>query len=354
MWKLHRYYLRELSIAAGMTFLVLFGVVLISLVARGIQKAVGGGLLDAALITLFWALDAFPHLLTISFLIATVLTFARANQDRELVAIRSAGISPRTPMTAAVLTGLLLSILGSLCMHYVLPAVHFRKYRVIADHVRNLILNLGLDEDRIRLPGETRMTFRGRDGSDFVDCTIYQAGDRLQMAGFGPIVRAGRVSIPMPAEGSETLQIVLSDVRDTFDTTIAKQVIFELSLRQISEQDRRAESDVDLVSDQLLGEVLRGVHEQPTAAIYTLNRRCCFALMPALLAPIAFCIALFARDRGRVLALLFGLVPLLLFYAGDVFGAKLLQATDDPLFGWLPAFLLLLAGGPFCWRQLRQ
>ena len=34
--------------------------------------------------------------------------------------------------------------------------------------------------------------------------------------------------------------------------------------------------------------------------------------------------------------------------------AKLLRATDNPLAGWLPAGLLLVLGGPFCWRELRR
>ena len=47
MWKLHRYYLKELGINFGITFVVMFAVVLVSLVTRGIQRSEGGGLLDA-------------------------------------------------------------------------------------------------------------------------------------------------------------------------------------------------------------------------------------------------------------------------------------------------------------------
>ena len=102
MWRLHRYYLKELAVNAFITFTVMFAVVLISLVYRGIQRSQGGGLLDAALITLFFALDALPHLLTIAFLLATVMTFTRAAQDRELIAVRAAGISPRGPNSAGL------------------------------------------------------------------------------------------------------------------------------------------------------------------------------------------------------------------------------------------------------------
>ena len=62
MWKLHRYYLRELVVNSAITFLVMFAVVLVSLVARGIQRSMGGGMLDAAKITLFWALALWAYL----------------------------------------------------------------------------------------------------------------------------------------------------------------------------------------------------------------------------------------------------------------------------------------------------
>jgi lipopolysaccharide export LptBFGC system permease protein LptF len=95
------------------------------------------------------------------------------------------------------------------------------------------------------------------------------------------------------------------------------------------------------------------VHNAPEGALYTLHRRTCYAFMPLLLAPIGFCIALLARDRGRAMALVIGLVPLVVFYVADVLSAKILRATDWPPIGWLPAALLLLLGAPFCWRTLR-
>ncbi|MHC5063866.1 MAG: LptF/LptG family permease, partial [Planctomycetota bacterium] len=94
MWKLHRYYLKEVTISSILTFSVLFGVVLISVVYRGIDRAQGFGIWAIAKTTMFMAADTIPHLLSISLLFATVLCFARASQDKEITAIRSAGISP--------------------------------------------------------------------------------------------------------------------------------------------------------------------------------------------------------------------------------------------------------------------
>ena len=355
MWKLHRYYLKELVVNAGITFLVLFAVVLVSLIARGIQRAQGGGLWDAALITLFWALDSFPHLLTIAFLIATVLTFTRASQDRELIAIRAAGISPRVPMTAAVLVGIGLSVIGSLALHYVIPDVHFRKYRVIAEVVRNAFVNLKLGSDRIKvLETGYVMTFRQREGYEYFDCTLYCPADRVLKDLESPILHVDKIAIPPIDEGDETLSIYLTGIRDPIGGTEGGELPISLSLHDLINRERRDDSNDDVRSDQLLAEVLRGVHRAPHEALYTLFRRCCFALMPALLAPIGFCIAEFARERGRMVALVLALIPLATFYLGEVLGARLLVTTKNPWCGWLPAVLLLAAGVPLCWRQLRR
>jgi lipopolysaccharide export LptBFGC system permease protein LptF len=356
MWKLHRYYLKELTVNAAITFTVLFAIVLISLVARGLQSVPGGSLFHAALFMLLWTLDMLPHLLTISFLLATVLTFARAAQDRELVAIRSAGIPPRVPMVAALLIGIVLSIVSSLALHYVLPVVHFRKYRIISDVTRALFLNLTPGSDLIPFRGFV-LGYKRRDATAFLDCTVYippRQVARLNAIGLrSPILDVARVPTPTVDEVNETFALDLEGVRDPVTGTQYAHQRFTVPLREIMETGRRNERDDDLTSDQLLAEVARNVHEAPTAAWYTLHRRCCFAIMPALLAPIAFCIAQLAYQRGRMVALVACIVPLALFYSGDVMGAKLLRSTDWPLFGWLPAILLVAGGLPFCLRILR-
>ncbi len=355
MWKLQRYYLRELGVNSAITFLVMFGVVLVSLIARGIKRSGGGSMLDAAKITLFFALDAFPHLLTIAFLLATVMTYARAAQERELTAIRAAGISPRVPMASAVLMGILLSCVGSFANHYVLPEVYFQKFRVIADVVRNVFINLRLDGDRIPiLDTGFVLTFRERKGHDYLDCTVYCPTDKAIEGMQSPIVKVDRMSIPPVHEKSEHVTILLYGIRDPILGLTLGHTEFSLDLHDIADRERRDDRDDDLRSDQLLGEVLREVHPKPFEAIYTLFRRCCFSLMPALLAPIGFCIAEMTRERGRVVALLVGLLPLAVFYFGEVLGARLLRATNNPWFAWMPAVLLVGFGLMLCWRQLRR
>ena len=361
MWRLHRYYLKELAVNAAITFIVLFGVVLISLVYRGIQRSQGGSLFDAAKITLFWALDAVPHLLTISFLIAVVVTYTRAAQDRELVAIRAAGISPRVPMQSAVLVGLMLSIGASFANHYMIPAVHFWKYRVIKEVVRGAFLNLNLGSDRIKLPGGNVLTFRERDPETqaMLDCTVYSPKP-IDAQVNSRILFVDRVSMPPISDLDEDsdIQVVLSGVRTP--SSIKKvpdqvrDLIISVPIRDLGSAGSRPERDDDVGSDQLLAEVMRGVHVDPVRATYTLFRRCSFSLMPLLLGPVGYCIAELSRFRGRVFALMLALVPLGMFYLGEVMGARLLITTSNPWCGLMPVGLLLVVSVPLVWRQLRR
>jgi lipopolysaccharide export LptBFGC system permease protein LptF len=354
MWKLHRYYLRELGVNFGITFGVMFAVVLASLVARGMQKAQGGVLLDAFKTMLLYAIDTLPHMLTIAFVLATVATYARAAQDRELLAIRAAGISPRVPMTAALLVGLGLSCLSSYANHYVLPDVYYYKFRVVAEVARSMIANLKLGSDRIPLPGGGVLTFRERVGVEFRDCWIYAASERALPESLSPILHVDVVTLPPLEKGSSEIVVTLAGVRDPVSGIEGPRFGFRWDFRDAAERNRREERDDDLRSDQLLAEVMRSVHPRPFEALYTLFRRCTFSLMPALMAPIGYCLAEWTRLQGKVVALLTALLPLLVFYFGEALGARLLRATDNPWTAWLPIVLLLPLFAPLCWRHLRR
>ncbi|MCA8973474.1 MAG: LptF/LptG family permease [Planctomycetes bacterium] len=361
MWRLHRYYLKEIAVNFGITFLVMFAIVLVSGVTRGINRSEGGGLTDALLITLYFALDSLAHLLTIAFLLAVVLTYTRAAQQRELVALRAAGLGPRVAMAPAVLLGLVLTVFASLANHYIIPEVHYQKYRVVALVVRNFITNLKLDSDRIPILNTGFvMTFRDRDGDTFEDCTIYCPPNRRLEKIASPIIRVDRVAIPKPREDSETIDVYLDGIHlPILDPNVPMQagsesLVLHVGLHDIADRGRRSDQDADVRSDQLLGEVMREVHPRPHEAMHALLRRCCFALMPALLAPIGYCVAELMRFRGRVLALVVALVPLMLFYVGEFIGARIMDRTHNPWSAWMPVVLISCVGVPLCWRQLRR
>jgi len=253
-----------------------------------------------------------------------------------------------------VLLGMLLSIGGSVTLHYVIPDVHYQKYRVVADVLRNAFLRMGIGKDRLAI-GDFAMTFRRLENGVYEDCTIYcPPHRRLSKDVQSPILRVERVSIHWPSQGSEDIVIVPDGVRDPIKQAYFGAIPIVIPLAELGGRERRVDRDDDLRSDQLLAEVIRGVHPRPWGAIYTLFRRCCFSLMPLLFAPIGFCIAEFARERGRVMALVLALVPLAMFYLGEIMGARLLLSTENPWCAWMPLALLLVVGVPLCWRQLRR
>ncbi len=353
MWKLHRYYLREVATSSALVFAVLFGVVLISTVYRGIKRAEGFGLLAAAEVTFYWAADALPHLLPIAFLFATVLTFARASQDREITAIRAAGISPRVVMTSALLVGIVCSLFGSWTLHWLVPQTHYLKYRVVAESIREVLLSTGMTGDIFSMKGLT-MTWERRNEQghwEDVQILVQRDGEELQILDQG-LWLADEAWVEV-VDG-ERLALVLINARDALGRVdLPDRLTPSISISAIAESRRRDEGDKDLTSDQLLAEVYRGVHENDITARYLVHQRACFALLPILFAPLGFCIGVLSRDRGRMLALVYAMVPVFLFYLGDFVGNKLVRTTGEPLSAWTPALLLFALGAPFCWRLLR-
>ncbi|MCA8958203.1 MAG: LptF/LptG family permease [Planctomycetes bacterium] len=364
MWKLHRYYLREVTVNAILTFVVLFGIALISLLYRGVRMVQGGDLLDTALTTLLLAAAIFPHLIMFSVLFGTVLTFARASQEREITAIRALGISPRVPMVSALLIGVVCSVANTWALHYEIPWIHYHKYRVVADIYGGRIRDLLRSQDRIVLDRGGVMTWRQRDDqgdkSLYREVTIF-AGAHSKLTGYtgggtGPagvnLITASSVWFDID---DETRDITMN-LQDFYVPTRGiywNELSITLNLVSIMQGNERETGDRDLRSDALLAEVYRGVHLDPNAAQYTVHRRACLGLIPFLLAPIGFCIGVLSRERGRVLAMTFCMVPLAVVHLADFLGESVMRYTPLPMVAWLPAAALIALGAPFCWRLLR-
>jgi lipopolysaccharide export LptBFGC system permease protein LptF len=358
MWKIHRYYLRELSVSVVLVFLVLFGTALLMSVPQAIGRAQGGNLLAAAMITVLYAVDAIPHLLAMAILFATVLTFARASQNREITALRAAGVSPRVPMVAALLVGLSASLLVGYATHYLIPWAHFHKYRVIGDAIRSFYLQTEMSGDRMAFGGFL-MTWKSRDENGRFRDVVVKIGSgsgdgepAVRSAGPGRGVFYADEAWLKLGDLGESIGLQFENMRSLRMGNVGRFTIW-VDLRALTAEVRRDESDKDLASDQLLSEVMRGVHENPDGARFTVHRRSSFALMSFLFAPIGFCIGVLARDRGRMTALLFGMVPLVLFYGCVMIAPELVRFVDWPPIGLLPVFVLGLTGIPFCWRLLK-
>ncbi len=357
MWRIHRYYLKELLVGSATTFVVLFGIVLLAFVARGIDRAQGGDLLDAALIVLLFAADTVHHVLAMALLFATTLTFARAAQEREITAIRAAGIPLHVPLAPALLVAMAFSGAGLWLMHDVVPYAHFAKYRVITDVTRQVFLNMGMSGDKIELSRGV-MTWRSKDADNhFHDVVVYLSAGARWVGGEQVMQRtlltASEAWFEVGADG-ETLTLELRDLFDPRTDSFVREPDLSFSLRDIAEKGRRWEGDRDITTDQLLAEVDRGVHENPGGARYTVHRRSCFALLPLCFVPIGFLFGLRSRDKGRMAALVPCALPLAVFYASDLIGLELVKRVDVPAIGWLPAAALTLLFLPPVVRMLRS
>ncbi len=249
--------------------------------------------------------------------------------------------------------------MGSYFTHYVIPDAHFRKYRVVAEAARSLVMNMRMDSDRIELMDHGVMEWEGRDANgNFRNATIYRKHGRTNSSGGFLSAPVWTVEEAWFEQSNEELILQMRGLRNPLVTdSYIGELEFTINLRALTERGRRHENDRDIPSDQLLSEVYRGVHEGsggPGGAKYTVYRRSLYALMPALFAPLGFCIGVLARDRGRVTALTFSMVPLAMFYFFDFLAAELVHSIDVPLLAWLPAAVLIAVDLPFCWRLLRR
>ena len=365
MWKIHRYYLKEIVVNAVLTFAVLFGIALVSLLYKGIKMVQGGDLFDAALSTLLYAADIFPHLLTFSMMFGTVLAFARASQEREITAIRALGISPRVPMVAALLVGLGCSVVSIWALHYQIPWAHYHKYRVVADIYRSKIQDYLRNQDRIVLDNDGVMTWQSKSvepetGEDIYNGVSIYYGEESHLSGLvgeeqsstGSLITARQVRFEIELESNNVTMLLTEPYLPATDTRMGNPRI-TVNLVDMLKGSSKEAGDKDLRSDFLLSEVYRGAHPDPLAARYMVHRRASFALIPFLLAPIGFCIGVFSRERGRALALSFCMIPIALIYLVDFLGETALKHVETPWIGWLPSVAITVGGLPFCWRLLR-
>lgn len=356
MWKLHRVYLRELLRNLFLTAVVLFGVVLLISMTRGVRRAEGFDLWTALRITWYWAADSLAHLVPISFLVANVLTFARASQDRELTALQAAGVAPWAPLKAAALVGIWLSFVTTFLLHSLIPDTHYWKNRVVADTVRAVLLETGITGDQFQLGEGVTIAWEDRGGAgELRDLVLFVDDGALgfEAVGLRGVLRAESARVSLDAE-EDLLSCRFDGLRDPLGQAELRDLTITRSLATLATENRRREGDRDLTSQHLMSEVARGVHPLAISAEYVYFRRIAFALLPLALGPIGFALGRAAGDRGRAQALLLTTIPLGVFYAGDLLGTELVRSTDQPLFACTSFLMLLLGAGYSIWRVARR
>ena len=353
MWKFHRYYVKELLINLSLTFVMLFGIALLATVARGISRSQSLGAYMGLWITLMWVLDAIPHLVLISVLVASVFTFGRAAADNEVAAIRSAGVSPLRLIGAAIFVGACAAGANGYLLHNWIPWAHYRKYRPTSDALELLLINNKSSQKKWEI-GDFRMTWERREGMRYFDVDFHAQNNEQIYVG-----RADELVVSYDKADSELVltakgfrgELEKGGKRTLFDSEV--RLAYPLSL--LIEKNKRHEGMKDLSTAQLVAEVASGGGERSEQARWFIWLRSGQALATLLFAIIGFPIGVLFRRAGRMMAFAISFIPLGVYYALMIGVAPALAKTVDAAWpAFVPDAVLALAAIVLTRRALRS
>jgi lipopolysaccharide export system permease protein len=354
VWRFHKYYIRELCLNLLLTFVMLFGITLIALLARGIYRSQGAGLWLALLITVLWAMDILPELLSVAILVASVFTFGRAAADNEITAMRMAGISPLRLMGAVLTTGALAAALNCWLLHDTIPTAHYYKYRPSQSLLQQFLISNRSTQNRWELDDLTMIWDRME---PLAEGSRFHGVDFKARAGDGRwIGQADSVEIGTDASGEKMLlRIRRFRGRQPGSKTVVQLHEIQLSfdLREIAERNKRHEGMKDLRTAQLVAEVCGGTAERAQEARWQIWQRTCQGLSALLFAVVGFPIGLLCRRSGRMVAFAVSFLPLVLYYALNYLAPWLSRSTGAVWPVVLPDLGLLGFGLWLCRRAFR-
>lgn len=343
MWRFHRYYIKEFLLNLSLTFVMLFGICLLALVARGIYRSQGLDLVIGLWITLLWTVDAIPHVLSISVLVASVFTFGRAAADNEITAMRMTGTSPLRLMGGVLFVGAMTASINAWLLHNTIPLVHYYKYRPTSDALKLLLMS-----NRSR---QNKMEFR-----DFTMVWERKDGLRYYQVAFNATSRQGNFvgsADELEIEHNEAEEALVVKARnfegdqETGDRRfrIALQTLrLTFSLSEILEKNKRAEGMKDVSTAQLVAEVDGGTGERTMLATWFIWLRSCQSLASLLFAIIGFPIGVVFRRAGRMVSFAISFLPLALYYGLMYVAPWVARETNAVWPVFIPdAGLLLLA-----------
>ena len=337
MWRFHRYYLREMLLNLSMTFLMLFGVALLALLARGISRTQGQDMWLALWVTLLWAIDIVPDLLAISTLIATVFTFGRAAGDNEITAIRMSGVSPVRLLGSVLIVGTLTAGLNTYLLHNLIPYAHYKKYRPFEELAEQFVANLRPSNNRIEMGNRLKMAWhRIDDQGRWVDVQIKAQGSKGEsFEGFAKRVwiekgdRDGLLFLklqgPEGYRGGETRDG--KKERQAFKLLPTSVIWITFDVKELAEKGKRAEGIKDLPTAQLIAEYERGGSENPEVSRWTIWLRSFKGLASLLFAIVAFPIGVLSKRSGRMAALSMSAIPLTVYYTSFYLAPGLARVT---------------------------
>ncbi len=326
-----------------MTFVMLFGISLLALAAKGITRSQGADMLTALWITLLWSTDSIHHLIPISLLVGTVFTFGRAAADNEITAIRMAGVSPLRLMGAVLIAGSLASGVNSMILHNLVPMVHYLKYRPFKNLVQQFLQSNRASGNTLKV-GKMSMTWEKKEGNCYQKVVF-----DLKHGGTSRVGWARRACFEARNNG----RILVLKLFDTegHEKTGKKgrerqfkvgELVLSFDIRDLIEKNKRREGVKDLETAQLWAEWERGQSKQQGEIEWRIWRRTTQAWAAFFFVLVAFPIGVMSRRAGRMVAFAFSFIPLFLYYVLSYIAPKLARSTDSVLPVFLPSAGLFL------------
>jgi len=332
VWRFHKYYIREILINLCVTFVTLFGVSLIALIPRGLAEGQGLRLLAAFEITLMFALDAIPHLLPISLLVAVVFTFGRAAADNEILALRGMGQSPLRLMGAVLCVGAAVSSLNEWLLHDMIPYVHFKKFHISTTLIGQFVMSNRPTKNRISFHNRIVMVWQKKQGDVYKDVTFgLRTKGAITYDGFARECRlssdpTGRFLV-IDLIDVEGYAIDRSGGKLHVKTRLESTLHMVIDLRNMLGFSHEGVKDTSTA--QLLAELHTGTCPRPGLATWHVWWRTCHALAALLFALVGFPIGVLSKRSGRMSAFAFSFVPLAVYYGLNQFSPMLARQTGQ-------------------------
>ncbi|MFW6146771.1 MAG: LPS export ABC transporter permease LptF [Thermodesulfobacteriota bacterium] len=324
----------------------------------------GTGLVHVLLITLYTLPSVFSYTFPMSALLASMIAFSRLNEDNEITALKSSGVSLYQIMPSVTVFSVIIYLLASFTSLYIFPASNYSMAKVLFDVARSnasVGIKEGIFNDTIpdmvlyanQISSRAQMLeevfiFDERD-PDFPNTIVAQRGRiranseqmslNLQLEdGTMYMVNEDLDSSNSLRFTSYNLKIALSDIVKKFSSR--RKDNEEMSLSELRERIKLTEKGT-LPYNRLVKEK----HKR-----FSVPFTCLFFGLIGL--PLGLMMGAKSRSYGVALSIIIFLLYYILMTATDSFGKT--GKLHPILAAWLPNLILGIIMGILIWRAARQ
>lgn len=217
-----------------------------------------------------------PYLLPVALLLSVVSTFGRISADRELVAIRMAGIHPAKLCISSVLLAAGLAFLTLHLIAEVAPAYKFRARNFALEAKTEAFMNMPPGQSHLKF-GNVSMDWVERDANDVLqNVTIRVSGKRGELSTY--TARTARVLFVQDDQGRDVVKVTLQECESLSENSWTKvealefsKLISELFPEATSNQNRPKYLPSSVMAERCLATSTKP--EERDNFVFEINRR---------------------------------------------------------------------------------